>query len=116
MLTNYHLVMTSVFAHHIACKPIRRVPHRVRTFIAIVAASIFSAACASQQPTARVSSRGGATPLDRDYVEGETTRYIMTGVNQGREHTLKYTAEAQSTVARDDQGRFVEQFRWTRLL
>lgn len=39
----------------------------------------------------------------------------MTGSNRGREHTISYAAEAHAIVRRDEQGRFFEEFRWTRL-
>jgi hypothetical protein len=39
----------------------------------------------------------------------------MTGVNKGRDHTLEYEAQAEAIIKRDDQGRFIEEFRWTRL-
>ncbi|MCI0632222.1 MAG: hypothetical protein L0Y44_16385 [Phycisphaerales bacterium] len=53
--------------------------------------------------------------MARQYAEGETTRYIMTGSNQGREHTFNYTAHAEGIVKRDANGRFIEEFRWTEL-
>src|SRR5688572_21865023 len=61
------------------------------------------------------SSPPGGPPLERRAVEGETLRYVMTGSNQGREHTREYEAEAEGRVVRDELGRLVEEFRWTRV-
>ena len=70
---------------------------------------------AAQHEASAESGNAGETPLTRRYVEGETTRYTMTGINHGREQTFKYAAECESVVRRDEQGRFFEEVRWTRL-
>ena len=80
--------------------------------IGIVVALLGGTACSSP---AKAPAEPEASPLARRYVEGESARYVMTGTNQGRERTIRYTAEAEARVVRDAQGRFVEDFRWTRL-
>jgi hypothetical protein len=82
---------------------------------AILCACLVIGSCGAPKSSERGGRGPDATPLARHYIEGETARYLMTGSNQGREHTISYTAEAQATVKRDDQGRFFEEFRWTRL-
>jgi hypothetical protein len=72
-------------------------------------ALLLAAACTSP------SKAPDAPPLARRYAEGETARYVMTGTNQGRERTITYAAEAEARVVLDEQGRFVEEFRWTKL-
>ncbi len=89
---------------------------RGRVVGALMAVAVLTSGCDSQQKQPGVSSNQTATPLARRYVEGETARYVMTGVNQGREHTIKYTAEAEALIKRDEQGRFIEEVRWTRLM
>jgi hypothetical protein len=69
----------------------------------------------SQVQVAPASSEARKTPLICRYVAGETARYTMTGSHQGREFTVTYTAECESTVKRDAKDRFIEEFRWTRL-
>ena len=81
----------------------------------LMPAAILIAGCASPGSSSTTTDRS-STPLTRHYVEGETIRYLMTGVNEGREYTINYMAEAEALVQRDDQGRFVEEFRWTRLV
>lgn len=85
--------------------------------IAFIGQTLALAAIAaqSQQPPAQTEKTDGSSPLARRYAEGETIRYHMTGSNQGREHTLKYAADAEAVVKRDDQGRFFEEVRWTKL-
>jgi hypothetical protein len=96
----------------------RRINHRWSAFLATigVSATLLIAACGSKQRTSTFPKEPSASPLVRRYVEGESTRYIMTGVNRGREHTITYSAEAEARVMRDDQGRFIEEVRWTRLV
>src|SRR5262245_36654285 len=71
-------------------------------------ALLLAAACTSP-------SKALDAPLARRYAEGETARYVMTGTNRGRERTITYAAEAEARVVLDEQGRFVEEFRWTKL-
>lgn len=97
-----------------------RMRHLARRVVACVAAmlipmSILVAGCAPRPQAPSALDDTVESPLARRYVEGETTRYLMTGVNQGRSRTLNYAAEAEAKMQRDEQGRFVEEFRWTRL-
>jgi hypothetical protein len=85
-----------------------------RICAAIVTVLLMTAGCTHQR-SAPATSAAGQSPLDRRYVEGERMRYVMTGSNQGREHAVTYTAEAQAEVVADDQGGFFEEIRWTRL-
>jgi hypothetical protein len=54
-----------------------------------------------------------ASPLARQYVEGETLKYRITGkmVNNGRD----YSGEAESTVKKSSAGVFHEELKWTAL-
>jgi hypothetical protein len=92
--------------------------HTPRTITAtstILCAFSFVGGCVSPKSSGTDAPGPVVTPLARQYIEGETARYLMTGSNQGREHTISYTAEAQVTVKRDEQGRFFEEFRWMSL-
>ena len=51
-------------------------------------------------------------PLHRQYHEGETLVYNMTGVNE----SWHYTIQAQGIVKKDASGAFFEEYRWTNLV
>ena len=51
----------------------------------------------------------GGNPLTRHYREGETLTYHMTAVNED----WHYTADAASTVKKNANGSYIEEFRWT---
>jgi hypothetical protein len=50
-----------------------------------------------------------ANPLHRQYQDGETLAYKMTGMNEN----WNYTVRAEGTVKKNDKGRYVEEYRWT---
>jgi hypothetical protein len=67
------------------------------------------AACTSAAPRAPART---STQHERAYVVGETIAYRMHGVNDGR----AYDAVARGVVARDEYGRFYEDFEWSDLV
>ena len=76
---------------------------------AMVAACVASTAgCQSPRLTA-------GNPLARQYIAGETIRYVMTGVNESPQRIRRYAAEARSRVLQEEDGVFVEEIQWTSL-
>jgi hypothetical protein len=51
-------------------------------------------------------------PLHRQYRDGETLVYNMTGQNE----SWHYTIQAQGIVKRDEHGAYFEEYRWTNLV
>jgi hypothetical protein len=51
-------------------------------------------------------------PLHRQYREGETLVYNMTGLNE----SWKYTVQAQGIVKKDASGAYFEEYHWTNLV
>jgi hypothetical protein len=74
-----------------------------KVVIAIIFLSAWSAAASAQAPPT------APNPLHRQYREGETLVYRMTGVNENWHYTLR----AEGIVKKNDAGHFVEEFRWT---
>jgi hypothetical protein len=64
---------------------------------------------AAQAPAAPAASPTPAKPLHRQYQEGESLVYKMTGVNEN----WHYTVRAQGTVKKNASGAFFEEYRWT---
>jgi hypothetical protein len=50
-----------------------------------------------------------ANPLHRQYRDGETLVYKMTGTNEN----WHYTVRAEGTVKKNDKGAYIEEYRWT---
>ncbi|MGP8251657.1 MAG: hypothetical protein ACLQHF_06445 [Terracidiphilus sp.] len=75
-------------------------------------ALIFCAAPAwlgAQAPAAPAASPLPANPLHRQYPEGETLAYKMTGINENWHYSLR----AEGVVRKDGAGSFYEEYRWT---
>ena len=54
---------------------------------------------------------GAANPFARRYRDGETLTYHMRGIND----EWHYTADATGVVKKDAEGRYLEEFHWTRM-
>jgi hypothetical protein len=94
-------------------------PHTWRLFwvaAVLILAGLGVAGCRAPAASASRSANEQQSPLVRQYVPGEMVRYVMTAVNQGRDSTLKYTAESEGRVVRSSDGHFFEETRWTRLV
>lgn len=63
----------------------------------------------AQAPAAPAASPLPANPLHRQYREGETLAYKMTGTNEN----WHYTVRAEGTVKKNDRGAWFEEYRWT---
>lgn len=83
------------------------------TSSALIAAAGLAVGC--RGPADAAASGVSEPPLARHYVAGETVRYVMTGVNQGRDSTRTYTAESEAIVEREQDGTFFEDTRWIHL-
>lgn len=88
--------------------------------LVLSATSALIAAQAATQPSAQPPSQP-QNPLHRQYHEGETLVYNMTGVNE----SWHYTIQAQGIVKKDSNGAyfekdssgaFFEEYRWTNLV
>ena len=64
---------------------------------------------AAQTPAAPAASPLPANPLHRQYREGETLVYKMTGTNEN----WHYSVRAEGTVKKNDRGAWFEEYRWT---
>jgi len=64
---------------------------------------------AAQAPAAPAVFPMPANPLHRQYREGETLVYSMTGINE----SWHYTVRAEGTVKKNNAGTYFEEFRWT---
>jgi len=64
---------------------------------------------AGQAPAAPAASPTPANPLHRQYQEGETLAYKMTGTNEN----WHYTVRAEGVVKKNDKGTYFEEYRWT---
>src|SRR5580692_11032801 len=62
-----------------------------------------------QAPAAPAASPMPANPLHRQYRDGETLVYKMTGTNEN----WHYTVRAEGTVKKNDKGAYIEEYRWT---
>jgi hypothetical protein len=74
-------------------------------------ALIFCAATvwvAAQAPAAPAAAPVTVNPLHRQYREGETLAYKMTGLNE----QWHYTVRAEGTVKRNEKGAWFEEYRW----
>jgi hypothetical protein len=67
---------------------------------------------AGQAPAAPAASPLPANPLHRQYQEGETLAYKMTGINEN----WHYTVRAEGTVKKNDKGTYFEEYRWTDMI
>ncbi|HVN93155.1 MAG TPA: hypothetical protein VMT38_05645 [Terracidiphilus sp.] len=63
------------------------------------------------QPAAQPPSQP-QNPLHRQYRDGETLIYHMTGLNE----SMQYTVQASGIVEKDASGAYFEEFRWTNLV
>jgi hypothetical protein len=63
----------------------------------------------AQSAAAPAAAPMPANPLHRQYQEGETLAYKMTGTNEN----WHYTVRAEGTVKKNDKGAYVEEYRWT---
>ncbi|MGB6829953.1 MAG: hypothetical protein WBE41_18030 [Terracidiphilus sp.] len=63
----------------------------------------------AQAPAATAATAMPANPLHRQYTEGETLAYKMTGTNEN----WHYTVRAEGTVKKNERGGWVEEYRWT---
>lgn len=65
----------------------------------------------AQTPATPAATPMPANPLHRQYRDGETLAYKMTGINEDWHYTLR----AEATVKKNDHGAFFEEFRWTNM-
>jgi hypothetical protein len=75
-------------------------------------AVIFCAASAwlsAQAPAVPPPAPQQPSPLHREYREGETLAYKMTGTNENWHYTLR----AEGAVKKNDHGAYFEEYRWT---
>jgi hypothetical protein len=63
----------------------------------------------AQAPAAPDAPPTPANPLHRQYHDGETLAYKMTGLNEN----WHYTVRAEGTVKKNDRGSWFEEYRWT---
>jgi hypothetical protein len=63
----------------------------------------------AQAPAAPGATPMPANPLHRQYQDGETLAYKMTGTNEN----WHYTVRAEGTVKKNDKGTYFEEYRWT---
>ena len=68
--------------------------------------------CAFPVLLAAQSSSTAQNPLHRQYRDGETLVYNMTGLNE----SWHYTIQAQGIVKKDASGAYVEEYRWANLV
>jgi hypothetical protein len=68
-----------------------------------------------QSQTAKPEQSPTASELQRHYQEGEKIAYKMTGVNQGRQRTIRYEARAEGLVKKAPSSAFFEEFAWPEL-
>lgn len=80
---------------------------KAATFALILCAS--PAWLVAQAQSAPAASPLPANPLHRQYQEGETLAYKMTGINEN----WHYTVRAEGTVKKNDRGGWFEEYRWT---
>jgi hypothetical protein len=68
--------------------------------------------CAAPALLAAQASSTAQNPLHRQYHDGETLVYNMTGLNE----SWHYSIQAQGTVKKDASGAYFEEYRWTNLV
>ena len=86
----------------------RRVDRAFATHPAVVLALLL----ALPVPAYAQASGSAPAPLHRTYVEGETLHYRMTGTNE----SWRYSVEARSTVKKNGNGAFYEDFAWSNMM
>jgi hypothetical protein len=68
--------------------------------------------CVTPALLAAQAASTAQNPLHRQYHDGETLVYNMTGLNE----SWHYTIQAQGIVKKDASGAYVEEYRWTNLV
>lgn len=79
------------------------------------ALSVPSSAQQSPAMADRTPRSGSILPLRR-YREGEKLSYHMKGTNRDRDRTVTYEVEAEGTVKRDADGRYIEEYSWSKFV
>jgi len=79
---------------------------------------LFSVSLRAQHPPAKADGApdsGSILPLRR-YHGGEKLSFHMKGTNRDRERMVTYEVQADGTVKKDADGRYIEEYAWSRLI
>jgi hypothetical protein len=91
----------------------------IQAFLCIVGCCAFLTVflMAQQTPGKADATPGSGSILPhRQYREGEKLSYHMKGTNRDRTRTIVYEVQADGIVKKDADGRFAEEFTWSRLV
>jgi hypothetical protein len=91
----------------------------IHAFLCTIVCCAFLTVCSTAQQTplkADGTPGSGSVLPRRQYHEGEKISYHMKGTNRDRAQTIVYEVQADGIAKKDADGRFVEEFTWSRLV